>query len=722
MITIKVGPNMQMRHRPTRGQCPTGRQCKITRRFTQLAVAMLTVCSLTLSPCGTLTASAQDNDISENPTAQNSSGLNTIQSLKVSNLPDGKHIIEVGLKSTPTVAPLNFSINTPPRIAFDFVNTGNGLDKSTLEFGEGELRSANVVQVGTRTRLVINLNQMLAYTSALEGNNLIITLQGSTAKTMASASSRFAEAQPSVQKYSLSNVDFRRGKNGEGRIQVDLSDVGIGIDVRQQGRKLIVDFNKASLPRNLQRKLDVVDFNTPVEGIDTFTQGDNTRMIIEPKGNWEHAAYQTDKRFVIEIKPVIEDSKKAARGPREYTGDKLTLSFQNISVREALNVIADFTDLNMVISDTVSGNLTLRLKDVPWDQALQIILDSRSLDMRKNGNVVQVAPREEINAREKANLTVGQEIADLEILRTESFQLSYQKADDVAALLQNEKQRILSKRGSAIADQRTNTIFIQDTSARLEDAAALIKQIDIAVRQVMIEARFVDARDTFTRNLGGKIGVTSPLPAGTPLPTGFTSGFGGSNNISLPGGSSGVGGLNLTLIGAAGARILGLELSASEIDGDAKSIASPRVVTANGTEASVEAGVEIPYSTTSQSGTKIEFKKAVLSLKVTPQITPDNNINMKINANEDTVGDVFGGVPSVNTKQINTQVLVDNGGTVVIGGIYTQAQTDSTTKVPLLGDIPIIGWLFKQNAVTDNKRELLIFISPKILQDSLNLR
>ena len=704
MITIKARPNMQIRHR------------KIAHRITQLAMAMLTVCLLTL------TASAQNNDISENPTAQNSSGLNTIQSLKVSNLPDGKHIIAVGLKNIPTVAPLNFSINTPPRIAFDFANTGNGLDKSTLEFGEGELRSANVVQVGTRTRLVINLNQMLAYTSTFEGNNLIITLQGSTAKTMSSAPARFDEAQPGVQKYSLSNIDFRRGKNGEGRIQVDLSDVGIGIDVRQQGRKLIVDFNKASLPRNLQRKLDVVDFNTPVEGIDTFTQGDNVRMIIEPKGNWEHAAYQTDKRFVIEIKPVIEDSKKAARGPKEYTGDKLTLSFQNISVREALNVIADFTDLNMVISDTVSGNLTLRLKDVPWDQALQIILDSRSLDMRKNGNVVQVAPREEINAREKANLTVGQEIADLEILRTESFRLSYQKADAVAALLQNEKQRILSKRGSAIADQRTNTVFIQDTSARLEDADALIKQIDIPVRQVMIEARFVDARDTFTRNLGGKLGFTSPLPTGVPLPIGFTSGSGGSNNISLPGGSSGVGGLNLTLIGAAGARILGLELSASEIDGDAKSIASPRVVTANGTEASVEAGVEIPYSTVSQAGTKIEFKKAVLSLKVTPQITPDNNINMKINANEDTLGDVFGGVPSVNTKQINTQVLVDNGGTVVIGGIYTQAQTDSTTKVPLLGDIPIIGWLFKQNAVTDNKRELLIFISPKILQDSLNLR
>lgn len=684
----------------------------------RIAAVILAVCVLTT------TAHAQENIAEQNPTAQNSSALNIIQSLKVSDLPDGRRIIEVGLKNAPTVAPLNFSINTPPRIAFDFINTGNGLDKSTLEFGKGELRSANVVQVGTRTRLIINLSQMLAYSSAFEGNNLLITLQGSTPKIMTTAPVRFAEAQPGTQKHSLSNIDFRRGKNGEGRIQVDLSDPGIGIDVKQQGKKLIVDFNKTSLPRDLQRKLDVTDFGTPVDGIDTFAQDGNVRMVIEPRGNWEHAAYQTDKRFVVEIKPAIVDPKKAAKalGPKEYTGEKLTLSFQSIAVREALNVIADFTNLNMVISDTVTGNLTLRLKDVPWDQALQIILDSRSLDMRKNGNVVQVAPREEINAREKANLTVVQEIADLEILRTESFQLSYQKADAVATLLQNDKQRILSKRGSAIADQRTNTVFIQDTPSRLEEAAALIQQIDVAVRQVMIEARFVDARDTFTRNLGGKLGFTGPLNPSL-VPSGFTSGSGGSNNISLPGSSSGLGGLNLTLIGAGGARILGLELSASEIDGDTKSIASPRVVTANGTEASVEAGVEIPYTTFSPTtGSSVAFKKATLSLKVTPQITPDNNINMKINANEDTVGDIFFGIPSVNTKQISTQVLVDNGGTVVIGGIYTQAKTDSTTKVPLLGDIPIIGWLFKENAVTDNKRELLIFISPKILQDSLNLR
>jgi len=680
----------------------------------RIASAMLAVCALT--------AHAQNSNEAQNPTAQNSDELNIIQSLKVSNLPDGKRVIEVGLKNAPTAAPLNFSISTPPRIAFDFVNTGSGLEKSIIEFGEGELRSANVVQVGTRTRLVINLSKMLAYSSAFEGNNLLITLQGKTPQAMTAAPVRFAEAKPSTQKYSLSSIDFRRGKSGEGRIEVNLSDAGIGIDVKQQGRKLIVDFNRANLPINLQRKLDVTDFGTPVDGIDTFVQGDNVRMIIEPRGNWEHAAYQADKRFVIEVKPVIEDPKKAAKaGPKEFTGEKLTLSFQSIAVREALNVIADFTNLNMVISDTVSGNLTLRLKDVPWDQALQIILDTRGLDMRKNGNVVQVAPRDEINAREKLNLTAGQEIADLEILRTESFELSYQKADAIVTLLQSDKQRILSKRGSAVSDPRTNTVFVQDTPGRLEEAAALIKQIDVAVRQVMIEARFVEATDTFNRTLGGKLGFSGPLNASL-VPSGFTGGTGGSNNINLPGGSSGVGGLNLSLFDAAAGRVLGLELSASELDGKTKSIASPRVVTANGTEASVESGVEIPYQTFSQAGTRVEFKKATLSLKVTPQITPDNNINMKINANQDTVGDTFGGIPSINTKQVTTQVLVENGGTVVIGGIYQQNDSNSTDQVPLLGDVPILGWLFKNNNIVDNKRELLIFISPKILQDSLTLR
>ena len=507
-------------------------------------------------------------------------------------------------------------------------------------------------------------------------------------------------------------------------MQIDLSDAGIGIDVKPQGKNLIIDFIKTNLPRNLQRKLDVTDFDTPIEGIDTFAQGDNVRMVIQPKGFWEHIAFQTDTKFIVEVKAIPDDPNKLVKGSQPgYAGEKLTLSFQNIAVREALNVIADFTNLNMVISDTVTGNLTLRLKDVPWDQALQIILDTRGLDMRKNGNVIQVAPREELASKEKLSLAASQEISDLEVLRTESFKLSYQKGDEVAALLTSKDQRMLSKRGSAVVDQRTNTVFVQDTPSRLEEARKLIKQIDVAVRQVMIEARFVEAGDTFKRNLGGRLSFGGPLTSAV-VPSGYATGT-GAGSVNLPGSNFGAGSggnLNLSLVGAGPTKVLDLELAASEVDGKTKSIASPRVVTANGIEAAIEAGVEIPYATYSAAGTQIQFKKAVLSLKVTPQITPDDNVSMIINVNQDTVGTIFFGVPSINTKKVTTQVLVENGGTVVIGGVYTQENLTTEDKVPLLGDVPLLGWLFKNQEKRDEKKELLIFITPKILKDSLNLR
>lgn len=671
----------------------------------RFAAALFAICSLTVY--------AQDN-----------ATQNSIQTLSVSNAPNGQLVIKVGLKESPASLPHDFTITTPPRIAFDFPNTANGLGKSVQEFGVGDLRSANIVQAGNRTRLVVNLNQMTAYETKIEGHDLLITLQGKTAETSA-MSSRFAEAKAGEQMHSLRDVDFHRGRNGEGRIQVDLSDPSVGIDIKQQGKSLIVDFLKTSLPRNLQRKLDVVDFGTPVDFVDTFTQGDNVRMVIEPKGNWEHAAYQTDNKFIVEVKPVVADQNKQAKeGGGGYTGEKLTLNFQNISVREALNVIADFTNLNIVISDTVSGNLTLRLKDVPWDQALDIILQSRGLDMRRSGNVIQVAPREEIAAREKLALAASQEISDLEATRTESFQLSYQKGSDIIALLTNDKQRILSKRGSAVVDQRTNTLFVQDTPSRLEEVRKLIAQIDVPVRQVMIEARFVSAGDSFNRTLGGRLSYGSTNPQGfaiggnTPTATrGIVSG-----NVNLPGAATGTGGLTLSLFNPAATKTLTLELTASELDGRTKNIASPRVVTADKTEATIQSGTQIPYQQATSSGaTSIAFKDATLSLKVTPQITPDDHINMKLDVNQDTVGTVYSGVPSINTKKVSTQVLVENGGTVVIGGVYTQDIADSTQKVPLLGDVPVVGWLFKNNTKSDNKQELLVFITPKILKDSLNL-
>jgi type IV pilus assembly protein PilQ len=666
--------------------------------------------------------------------AENDAGENSIQSLSVSGAVGGKIIIKVGLKSALATPPSGFTINTPPRIAFDFPNTANGLGKSLQEFGEGDLRSANIVQAGNRTRVVVNLNQILTYDTQIQGNNLLIILQGKTAEQAAvPAASRFAEVKPNAQKHSLRDVDFHRGKNGEGRIQVDLSDANVGIDIKQQGKSLIVDFIKTSLPQNLKRKLDVTDFGTPVEGIDTFTDGDNVRMIIDPKGLWDHAAYQADNRFIVEIKSMIEDPNKLVKGGQfGYAGEKLTLNFQSIAVREALYVISDFINsnnipMNMIISDTVTGNLTLRLKDVPWDQALDIILQSKGLDMRKNGNVIQIAPREELAAKEKLSLSANQEISDLAVLHTESFQLSYQKGDAVAAMLTSDKQRILSKRGSAVVDARTNTVFVQDVPYGLEEARKLIKLIDVPVRQVMIEARFVNATTSFSQSIGGKLNApTRPAPGvgvGTPIGGGNQALLYPTANLNVPSFSA-YGGATLQLFNASATKVLQLELSAAEDDGTSKNIASPRVVTADSTQATIASGKSIPYMTTTVGSTTAPtttFAKANLSLDVTPQITPDDHVNMKVVVNNDTQGAMTNAGPIINTNTITTQVLVENGGTVVIGGVYTLDETDGVSKVPMLGDIPVLGWLFKTRTKTEDKKELLIFITPKILKDTLNL-
>jgi type IV pilus assembly protein PilQ len=662
---------------------------------------------------------------------------NSISSLSVST-GNGVTVLKVELAKPLARLPAGFTINTPPRIAFDFPGTANGMGKSVQDFTAGDLRSANIVQAGSRTRLVINLNQMLTYDSKIDGKNLLITLHDKPADVVASKTARFAEAKQGAQQHELRDIGFHRGKNGEGRIEVDLSDPGIGIDIRQQGNELIVDFLKTNLPQNLQRKLDVVDFATPVQDVDTFAQGNNVRMVIKPKGNWEHSAYQTDNKFIVEVKPVVTDPNKLGQGGTRYTGEKLTLNFQKIDVREALNVIADFTGTNMVISDTVKGNITLRLKDVPWDQAFDIILQSRGLDMRKIGNVIQVAPRAEIAAKEKLELTSRQEISELQDLRTESFPISYQKADAIAALLSSDKQRILSKRGSAVVDKRTNTLFIQDTPDRLEEARKLIKQVDVPVRQVMIEARIVEATDNFSKNLGVRLGynsndaftignstrlsgnigansVTAGPLSGTVMPA-------NTPNVNLP--SAGTAGtFSMLLFNSSVSKLLSVELTALETDSKGKVISSPRVVTSDQTEATIATGTEIPYQQASSSGaTNVAFKSATLSLSVKPQITPDDNIIMDIKVNKDSVGQLYAGVPSINTNKVTTQVLVENGGTVVIGGVYLQQQSDGVNKVPLLGDIPVLGYLFRSSAKLNNKSELLVFITPKIIKDAMSLR
>ncbi|MGH8726037.1 MAG: AMIN domain-containing protein, partial [Burkholderiales bacterium] len=430
---------------------------------------------------------------------------NSIDTFDVSQ-EGGRVVVRITTKEPLKSVPPNFAVASPARIAFDFPNTVNSLGRSSQDIGQGDLRSMNVVQGSERTRLVLNLRRPVGHEAVLDGRALVITLAAPALAAATSGVAHFAEGKPDV-KHAVRDIDFRRGRAGEGRVIVDLSDTTTGIDIRVQGQNIVIDFLKTSLPENLRRRLDVVDFGTPVNTVATFQQGENVRMVIEPKGQWEHNAYQTDTQFVLEVKPVVADPARAAAQRGRYTGERLSLNFQNVEVRAVLNVIADFTDLNIITSDTVAGNITLRLKDVPWDQALEIILQTRGLDSRRSGNVIWIAPRDELATREKLALEAANQISDLEQTRTESFQMNYQKAQDVQKLLSDATQRILSKRGSAVVDARTNTLFVQDTPSRLEEVRRLIAKIDVAVRQVMIEARIVEANDSFSRNLGVRLGI-----------------------------------------------------------------------------------------------------------------------------------------------------------------------------------------------------------------------
>jgi len=675
---------------------------------------------------------------------------NSIEAINIVGQQDGNIVVKIMLKQPLANPPAGFKINSPPRIAFDFPNTDNALGKNSQEVGDGVLRNMNIVQAGDRTRVVMNLAKPLGYDAKVDGKAVLITLQSAATDVAAApVTSHFAEARPDDMRHTVRDISFRRGPNGEGRVIIDLSDSSVGIDLRQQGRSLLVDFTNTALPKNLERRLDVVDFGTPVQTIDALVQGGGLRVAIEPKGLWEHSAYQTDNRFIVEIKPIVEDATKLIQGSRVgYTGEKLSLNFQNVEVRAVLQVIADFTRFNFITSDTVGGNLTLRLKDVPWDQALDIILQTKGLDMRKNGNVVWIAPRDELATKEKLALEAQQQISDIEPLRTESFQLNYQKADAFQKILADKDQRILSRRGSAVSDPRTNTLFIQDTATRLEQVRALIRKIDVPVRQVMIEARIVEASDTFTRNLGARLGMfdrqvgdyvggkgsTKVTVGGQLETTGYTTTqiatpiptLAQSLGVNLP--ANGINGrtpgvFSVILFNEALSRFLNLEVTALQADGKGKIISSPRVITADQTEATIEQGTELPYQQATSSGaTSVAFKKATLSLRVKPQITPDDNIIMDLNIHKDSVGVVTTAGPSIDTKQIVTNVLVQNGGTVVIGGIYQQVQNDQTTKVPVLGDLPYLGFLFKTNSKQDDRNELLIFISPKIMKNTVSLR
>ena len=685
-------------------------------------------------------------------------GQNAIESLNVSQ--QGTSVIlKINLKNEPGNPPAGFVVANPPRVALDFPNTVNALGRNSQDVGQGDLRSINVVQVGDRSRVVLNLKSASTYETRVDGKSVLVTLAGGAAAGAApAAATTFAESRPADGKSALRDIDFRRAADGSGRVIVELANSNTGVDIRQQGQTLVVDFQKAALPDNLRRRLDVGDFATPIQTINTFARGENVRMVIEPKGLWEHNAYQSDTQFVIEVKPVREDPNKLVQGTRGgYNGEKLSLNFQNIEVRAVLQVIADFTNLNIITSDTVGGNLTLRLKDVPWDQALDIILQTRGLDMRKNGNVIWIAPRDELATKEKLELEQRVQISDLEPTRTESFQLNYQKAVDVKTLLADPSQKILSKRGSAVVDARTNQLFVQDTPTRLDEVRRLIGKIDIPVRQVLIEARIVEASDTFSKNLGAKLGTGdyAALAGRAQVPgtglfgnsgvrwglTGNYLGVGeqslqaavtgssyipNTQNVSMP--AAGINGINagtlaVSLFTNSLSRFINLEVSALEAEGKGKIISSPRVLTADQIEATIEQGTELPYQQATSSGaTSVSFRKANLSLKVKPQITPEGNIIMDVAVNKDSVGQVTTAGFAIDTKAVKTQVLVDNGGTVVIGGIYTQNERDSLTKVPFFGDLPVFGNLFRNTTRSNDKTELLVFITPRMVSDRMTVR
>ena len=681
----------------------------------------------------------------------------------------GADVVRIELSEALSAVPAGFAIQQPPRIAIDLPGVGSALPRPSVDMNLGNLRSVNVAQAGDRTRLVLNLKQAATYRAQIEGKALLIVVDSAGPATAsaapAPAATTAAAATPTTfapsqnrEAQSLREIDFRRGVDGAGRVIVTLPSNQVGVDIRQQGTGLLVEFPRSTVPDSLRKRLDVTDFGTPVQTVTVSQSGDRVRMVIEPRGNWEHSAYQSDTQFVVEVRPVRVDPNKLTQGPG-YQGEKLSLNFQNIEVRSLLQVIADFTNFNVVTSDTVTGNLTLRLKDVPWDQALDIILQAKGLGLRKSGNVIWIAPKDELAIKEQADLEAGKKKTELEPLRTQSFQLNYTKAEDVAKGLSGQggagggaATRILSSRGSVISDQRTNQLFVTDIPSKLEEVQTLVARIDIPVRQVLIEARIVEASDTFGKSLGAKLGFVDlrGVRGGTP---GWS--LGGNNRVAVGGNYVGAGQVTLqtpdvgnaftnqqfvnlpaigqggydpasfalSIFGASSNRFLNLEISALEADGRGKIVSSPRIVTADQVKAFISQGTRVPFQRATSSGaTAVEFIEASLKLEVTPQITPEGNIIMDVKINKDSLGTLTALGREINIKEVKTQVLVENGGTVVIGGIYEQQSSDSVSKVPVLGDVPYLGNLFKTKTQDSTRTELLVFLTPKVVTEKAAVR
>lgn len=697
---------------------------------------------------------------------QAAGNANVIESLLVTKA-GGNTVLQIGLRNEMAAVPSNFTIANPARIVFDFPATDNGLGYSNKIVNEGFLRSYSLVQAGDRSRLVLNLAKNSRFEAQKEGKQLFITLLDEAQSDMVGATpvvQHFVQSGRDMES-SVRNIQFRRSKEGAGVVMVDLSSSDTAIDVSQKGSKLMVSFKKTQLPESLRRRLDVVDFGTPVTFVNTKADGESVAMEITPTGLWEHTAYQTDNQFIVEVRPIKEDPNKLFQGSRKgYQGEAISLNFQNIPLRELLHVFADITNFNIVISDSVGGNVSLRLNDVPWDQALEIVLQQKNLAMRKNGNVIWIAPQDELAARDEQLVKARESAIVAEQPRIELFQLNYIKAEDLMNMLTKEKQELkgkdsasafLSSIGKITIDKRTNQVFIYDVPSKLEMIGNLLKQVDKPVRQVLIEARIIQADTSFSKALGARLGgndlkgltvghkvlgdsgLRFGLSANTsdayragylptnPVigsPTSLTSGSPFANNTSYTG-TTPSGQFALTLFNSAKTQLLTLEVSANESDGKLKNVSSPRIMTMDQMEAEIQQGFRVPYLEATASGaTSIKYVNATLMLKVKPHITPDGSVLMELNIKKDELGTSTAIGPTIKTKEIKSDVIVDNGGTVIIGGIFEQEEIDNTTRVPLLGDIPYIGFMFKQRERSDKRTELLVMITPKIIDNALSMK
>lgn len=665
---------------------------------------------------------------------------------------DGREVVQIELNEPIDFDPVAFVVQSPARISLDFPGVGFASGRQNIEVNQGNLRAINVVDAGDRSRVVLSLREVGAYQIQRSGNTVTVQLAGAPAPTAPTGG--FSRGAPSTSS-ALKQIDFRRSMDGAGRVMIGLPDVSVDVDMRQEGRKVVLEMPSVELPEHLRNRLDVTDFGTPVKSIQSRQTGRSTIVEVEIEGDWDQSAYQADGQYVLEVRRVVPDPGKLTPGIG-YTGEKLSLNFQNIDIRSLLQVIADFTNFNIVTSDSVAGSLTLRLQDVPWDQALQIILDSKELGYERNGNVLWVAPKDELDARKQKDYEARAALEKLEPLRTQSFQLNYARAEKIAEQLvqaqgsqagSTTSNRFLTERGSAIAEPRTNQLFVTDTASKLEEVAKLVSSWDIPVRQVLIEARIIQASDTFGKNLGARLGMSDQraerggdggyhIGGGNRAVFGATygnvlTGSGATGGTTAGGqffdlgagaiGSTGAASFALSIFNSAANRFLNLEISALESTGEGRIISSPRIVTADQVEAFIEQGTEIPYSATAPNGANtVEFKKAVLRLGVTPQITPEGNVILDLLVNKDNLSAL--GEGAIDKRQVKTQVLVENGGTVVIGGIFELDESVSESKVPFLGDLPIAGNLFKRRERSSSKSELLVFITPKIVTEQNSMR